>query len=52
MYFFHSDFDLSDHLNASCFEPDAHVLAPQLDKCLESLGVPLNNEEMEILWSR
>ncbi|PIK62878.1 putative EF-hand calcium-binding domain-containing protein 6 [Apostichopus japonicus] len=48
----HSDFDLSDHLNASCFEPDAHVLAPQLDKCMESLGVPLNDEEMDILWSR
>ncbi|KAJ8032277.1 EF-hand calcium-binding domain-containing protein 6 [Holothuria leucospilota] len=48
----HSDFDLRDHLLDSCFEPGALILAPQLEQCLESLGVPIDDEEMEILWSR
>ena len=47
-----SDFDLRNHLAPSCFEPGAMILPPQLEECLASIGVRLDDYEMQKLWER
>ncbi|XP_022079348.1 EF-hand calcium-binding domain-containing protein 6-like [Acanthaster planci] len=48
----HSDFDIRRHLAPSCFDPGAVILPPQLEECLASLGVRLDDYEMQKLWER
>ncbi|XP_038049245.1 EF-hand calcium-binding domain-containing protein 6-like [Patiria miniata] len=48
----HSDFDLRRHLAPSCFDPGAVILPPQMEECLASIGVRLDDYEMQKLWER
>ncbi|XP_033628760.1 EF-hand calcium-binding domain-containing protein 6-like [Asterias rubens] len=48
----HSDFDLQKHLAPSCFDTGAVILPPQLEECLASIGVRLDDYEMQKFWER
>ena len=50
--YFHSNFNLRDHLAPSCFDLGGTIVGPQLRECLASLGVQLYDEEMDKLWQR
>ncbi|XP_071940916.1 EF-hand calcium-binding domain-containing protein 6-like [Antedon mediterranea] len=47
-----SDFNLKDHLAPSCFDKSAVILPPQLQECLASIGVLLDDYEMQKLWEK
>ena len=51
-FFYYSNFNLRDHLAPACFNIGGVVLRPQLQECLATLGLPLDQWEMEKLWQR